>query len=194
MPNNERPDPWEAPTIDEIVARNLRSLREDMELSREGLAKRLNGSGGRRWSAWRIIDLEGARSPDRPPRPITWPEIVAISFALDVTVFEIVLPRDTETAVAVSSRVWDVPHEPPAEDGEDSQQTYRHSMGADLFSRTLFRIPAELATSDRLTEAGMRLNYEASTAEIARDYAAITRQIDDLSRRVKELDHPSEDT
>ena len=162
MSHQESTEPWGAPTIDEVVAHNLRSLREGRGLSRPGLAKQLNATSGGGWNEWRIIDLEGARSPNRPPRPITWPEIVALSFTLDVTMFEIVLPSDIESAVEISSRVWDVPTDRPRKDGKESQQTYRHSMGTDRFSMTLFRLPAELLTSDKLEKYGERYNYQQS--------------------------------
>jgi hypothetical protein len=194
MKRQKRLDPRNPPTIDEVVAHNLRKLREGLGLSRARLAKQLNATGGGGWSTWRIIDLEGARSPDRPPRPITWPEIVALSFTLDVTMFEIVLPSDIESAVNISSRVWDVPTDRPPKDGKESPQTYRHSMGTDLFSMTLFRLPAELLASDKLEESGERFNYQQSADEIARDLAKITEQVDDLAQRAKELDYPSEDT
>ncbi len=194
MTHQEPAEAWGAPTIDEIVAHNLRSLREGRGLSRARLAKQLNETGGGGWSTWRIIDLEGARSPNRPPRPITWPEIVALSFTLDVTMFEIVLPSGIESAVEISSRVWDVPTDRPPKDGKESQQTYRHSMGTDLFSMTLFRLPAELLASDKLEKSGEHYNYQRSADEIARDLAKITEQVDDLAQRAKELDYPSEDT
>ena len=108
--------------------------------------------------------------------------------------FEIVLPSDIESAVNISSRVWDVPTDRRPKDGKESQQTYRHSMGTDRFSMTLFRLPAKLLASDKLEESGERFNYQQSADEIARDIAKITEQVDDLAQRSKELEYPSEDT
>lgn len=166
MPPDVQPQTSRFPTVNDVVARNLRRIRESQGLSRKGLANQLNEVAGGSWSEWRIIDLEGARSPNKPPSPITWAEIVNLAFVLDVTVFEIVMPPDDSPgSVQISNRTWTL----LPGDSEPDAPTHTRAFGidADLFSMTLFRLSARLVRSDMLKKAGERLNYEATAAEIS---------------------------
>jgi hypothetical protein len=193
MPRGKTPQTTRFPTVNDVVASNLRTLRESRGLSRSGLVKQLNEVAGDDWTQWRIIDLEGARSPNKPPSPITWAEIVSLTFVLDVTVFEIVMPPDDSPgSVQISIRTWDML--PRALVPDTPTHTRAFGIDANLFSMTLFRLPAELVRSEMLEKAGERLNYKRTAAEIARDYAKMTELVDDLAQRVKELDDFMEET
>jgi hypothetical protein len=193
MPSGVQPQTSRFPTVDDVVARNLRRIRESHGLSRKGLAKQLNEVAGSGWTEWRIIDLEGARSPNKPPSPITWAEIVSLAFVLDVTVFEFVMPPDDSPgSVQISNRTWNLL--PGDLDPDPPTHTRAFGIDADLFSMTLFRLPAGLIRSEMLEKAGKRLDYTRTAAEIARDYAKMTELVDDLAQRVKELDDFMEET
>lgn len=90
-------------SLNETVASNLRHLREKLGLSRPALAEQLTQRTGEPWSQWRVIDLEGARSATVPPRPATWPELVALALELKVKVFDLVLPPEDGPPVNVWS-------------------------------------------------------------------------------------------
>jgi hypothetical protein len=84
----------------EVVAKNLRRLRDDREWTREDLVKVLAAAPGPDWSEWRIIDLEGART-GHPPAAARWSELVALTIAMDVTLWDLVLPVDPSENVRV---------------------------------------------------------------------------------------------
>lgn len=102
MPESGSPPPSEAPhglTVDQVVAANIRKLREARQMTRDDLAQQITDLGGEDVSRWRVIDLEGKRSPDTPPRSATWVELIQLMIVLEVDLPELVLPDD-QAAVA----------------------------------------------------------------------------------------------
>lgn len=77
----------EALSLDEIVARNVRFLRKDRDLSVRELAAKLGVSRSQ------VYDMERPR-PGREQREVKWSELVALIDALGVTLFELVLPPE----------------------------------------------------------------------------------------------------
>ena len=62
MPEPGSPPPSEAPhglTVDQVVAANIRKLREARQMTRDDLAQQITDLGGEDVSRWRVIDLEG---------------------------------------------------------------------------------------------------------------------------------------
>lgn len=78
--------------VDEFVAANVKRIREDREWSTAELADRLS------------IGRHVARDYERPrkgaeQRQFLWSEIVSLCAVLDVTIFELVLPREGHRSV-----------------------------------------------------------------------------------------------
>lgn len=90
MPNDETAP--RAQSHDEIVARNLRRIREEKKISVAELANRI-GVGKHR-----IYDFERPRA-GAAQRQFLWSEIVLLCAGLGVTIFELVLPDEGERTV-----------------------------------------------------------------------------------------------
>lgn len=135
-------------TVDEIVAVNLRALREKAGLTREQLARRVDKKATDSWTKWRILDLEGGR--DRA-RKVLWSDLILLSRALKVTIFELVLPPDDRFAVfEVVPGVFPV-------------QVPRH-----VFAKWFFGIPGEYlneASIKNMVDAARRTRSERNELE-----------------------------
>ena len=79
-------------TLDQVIASNVTRLRETKRWTMNDLADRLDVS------RHDVLAYEGRRA-DRPQRPFRWSELVALCYVLKVTLFELVLPADSETEV-----------------------------------------------------------------------------------------------
>ena len=80
------------PTPSDLVARRVRELRRERGISATRLAARCEVEGAPNLTAQVIYKLEGQRSnPDRPPRPVTVDELLALAAALDVPVSELLI-------------------------------------------------------------------------------------------------------
>jgi hypothetical protein len=187
MPSKYDPsDPTDSPWFhiqspDEVVATNIRRLRDSMNLSRVQLARKMSDLTGDEWSSWRLIDLEGARSSDQPPRPSRWHELISLALAFDVTVFELVLPQDADTRTQVSHQSTQVVLRPAT--GRTSEVGSTMAIDADRYSQVLFRLPFEIVTSDSLELARENLEYVRLAAMIEHSNDEMNKQVD----RIKQL-------
>jgi hypothetical protein len=151
-------------TPDEVVADNIRKLRDERDLSRVALARLLSDSIGTDWSRWRIIDLEGARSADQVPRPATWSEIIALAVVFDVTVFDLVLPnKDAEVVIST--------HREPFRLGEKNRSAmFLNNLSRESLAATLFRLPEKYLNVEYLKgNGGSDLGHILSLYELQRD-------------------------
>ncbi len=80
-------------TDDQIVARNIRRIREEKGLSVADLAKSI-GVGKHR-----VYDYERPRA-GAAQRQFLWSEIVLLCAGLDVTIFELVLPDEGDRTIS----------------------------------------------------------------------------------------------
>ena len=79
-------------TLDRVIASNVHRLRKEKRWTMKELADRL---GVRRHD---VLAYEGRRA-DRAQRPFRWTELVALCYALKVTLYELVFPADSDTEV-----------------------------------------------------------------------------------------------
>ena len=79
-------------TLDQVIASNVTRLREAKRWTMNDLADRLGVS------RHDVLAYEGRRA-DRPQRPFRWTELVTLCYALEVTLYELVLPADSDTEV-----------------------------------------------------------------------------------------------
>jgi transcriptional regulator with XRE-family HTH domain len=84
------------PTPDKIIAANVARFREARGWTQNDLAKRLGVN------KHLVLDYEGRRT-DREQRPFRWSELIALCYVLEVTMFELVLPADSETLIDLTS-------------------------------------------------------------------------------------------
>ena len=77
------------PTLDDVIARNMRTLREDRAWTQGELAEWLG------YSRHRVMDLEGANKRRRPR--FTWETLVALCDVLDCALWDLVLPAEGDT-------------------------------------------------------------------------------------------------
>jgi hypothetical protein len=182
--SNESDEAWHPThTIDGVVAANILRLREEHELSRAALAKRLTETTGSEWTAWRIIDLEGKRSPERPPSPVAWAELVALAVGFDVTIYELVLPADRDDFIEVATPSATS----PGPYGHTLTMSESHDLDVDEYALMLFRIPRNVLTSERLEASAKRLGYEQEVADIDRHRADIEASLTELLETFKRL-------
>jgi hypothetical protein len=175
--SSEQNETWHPThTIDGVVAANILRLREEHGLSRAALAKRLTETTGSEWTTWRIIDLEGKRSPGRPPSPVAWAELVALAVGFDVTIYELVLPADRDDFIEVATPSVTG----PGPFGHTLIVSEGHDLDVDRYALMLFRIPRKVLTSERLEASAERLGYEQEVAEIDRRRADIEASLTEL--------------
>ncbi len=79
-------------TLDQVIASNVHRLRNEKHWTRQDLADRLGVT------RHVVRDYEGRRA-GRAQRPFRWTEIVALCYVLRVTLYELVLPADSDTEV-----------------------------------------------------------------------------------------------
>lgn len=79
-------------TFDQVVAENVRRLRDDEEWSMAELAERLGKK------PHDVLAFEGQRN-DRSQRPFRWTELVELAYVFRVPLFDLVLPDDAETEI-----------------------------------------------------------------------------------------------
>ena len=104
-------------TPNQIVARNMKRLREDHGWSKKRLAERFNQRGYPNWTATMVWDAENADRPDPPddlpdstgprerrkPRRFTVDDLVALSRVLKVSVMDLLTPEAGEVIHAGST-------------------------------------------------------------------------------------------
>lgn len=164
-------------SIDDVVAKNLRRLRDDREWTREDLVKVLAAAPGPDWSEWRIIDLEGART-GHPPAAARWSELVALCMAMDVTLWDLVLPADSSEKVRVVDSVqeFEIRGKPIAQ--QSVRDIGRIQLGEHLsgFPPLLFTEEGAAAAREMLTTKGIAMHQIAERHE----------QINDLMKQIAE--------
>jgi hypothetical protein len=156
-------------TPDEIVARNLYCLRTDEEhkgansISRRRFADRLSEQSGEHWPVQRIIDIEGKRSKRRPPSPATWAELIALAIALQVPVYDLVLPGEDEDVIVAKASDIEVRE---SADGKKRTKTvsYLHPATRDEFAKLLFVLPASTLTKTMLEKHAALFDEELAGA------------------------------
>jgi len=162
-------------TTDEVVAENLRRLRDERNLTRDALAAQLTENSDDEWSRWKIVDLEGARSKKtkKPPRPATWADLVALALALEVTIFDPVLPDAGDTQVIVSHRSETEQSKFPDDDsvpeelrGKPKTRTigYNHRSDRDEMGKLLFGLPGSSLTAENLERIAAKSGYDLDDA------------------------------
>lgn len=171
-----------AMTPDEVVASRLRELvKNDRDLSTKVLAQKLG------------IGEDQARDMQRPrrgraQRAFTWLELVQLCEALDMSLFELVLPPEDVTVIGYKGEV------PP--DARGIRKTILTSMltaGRDQFARDVFQLPGgdwtpeflsgviDIIDDERTTRgAELEADVEKFTAS-ARDFQAV---VDSFERQM----------
>ena len=81
-------------TLDEVIARNVTRLRKAKEWTMPTLARKLEVT------RHDVLAYEGRRH-DRPQRPFRWSELVELCYIFGVTLYELVLPADSDSGVDV---------------------------------------------------------------------------------------------
>jgi hypothetical protein len=150
-------------TIDQVVAKNLRRLRDDRGWTREVFAKRLRLEAGIDLPTWRIVDLEGART-GHPPATVRWIELVALCITLDVTLWDLVLPVDPERKVRVARPTQEV----EARGKKLAQQSVK-DIGRYQFGGLLSGLPAIAFTEEGAATAKRALTPEGIVADQIRE-------------------------
>ena len=118
-------------TLDEVVAVNLRKLRNQARLTRDQLATRIDKKTDESWTKWRILDLEAGRNRSRK---VLWSDLVALARALKVTIFDLVLPPE-DRFVSLGDPLMDAL----------GMRLSRH-----LFGKWFFGISGESLTQERI--------------------------------------------
>ena len=80
-------------TLDQVIASNVTRLREANRWTMNDLADRLGVS------RHVVLAYEGRRADRGAQRPFRWTELVTLCYALEVTLYELVLPADSDTEV-----------------------------------------------------------------------------------------------
>ena len=143
MPGSPTPQ-----TVDQVIAANLRRLRENRGLSRRQLAELLTSLTGEKVADTRIIALEGARGPGRPLRSATWVELVQLCLALDVELYDLVLPPGGEVVqLPVVDLILDHPER------EQVKVAVDRTADREELSALIFGMPVELVDSKEAREA-----------------------------------------
>lgn len=165
--------PHERLSLDEVVAKNLRRIRDRKGWSRKKLAELAAMASADEWPEWRIIDLEGARS-GRPPSSAKWPELVTLSYVLDVTLWELVLPEPGVQAV--------VNPIPPDEYGVKVGNEY--GVSRSLLAERLSGLPARLFEDETALRDAKELLTDRNLS-----LAFILSQQEKLDREIKKFTH-----
>jgi hypothetical protein len=169
-------------SIDQVVAKNLRRLRDDREWTREDLVKALAPAPGPDWSEWRIIDLEGART-GHPPAAARWSELVALCMAMDVTLWDLVLPADSSEKVRVVDSVQEFEIR-----GKPSAQQSVRDIGRFQLGERLSGLPEIVFTEDGAREAREALTPEQITMhQIAERQEEIEKLMNLLAEKGDEI-------
>jgi len=131
-------------TLDMVTGDNIRRIRDQHRWSRTELAERLSSIIGNEVSAWRLIDLEGARSRTKPPRAVTWPELVALALAFEVPIYDLVIPAHPDAEVVIAAALPDV-DTLTRPDGTITTRSIRHvhRSGRREMLDLLFRVPGK---------------------------------------------------
>jgi hypothetical protein len=90
-------------TIDQVISRNLKKLREDRKWSRRVLAEKLTLASDRTWKLSRIVDLEGGRAR-RPPAPVQWRELVSFCMVFEVPLWSLVLTEPGSLVITAGGK------------------------------------------------------------------------------------------
>ncbi|KGH48254.1 hypothetical protein IN07_03365 [Modestobacter caceresii] len=144
--------------IEEVIGQNVRSRREELEMTQEELGRRVGGLLGREWPRQTVFTAEkGGRS-------FTAAELVAFAFVLDVSIERLFRLPLGERAIQLATGVG-LDHaalRQSAEDGGPVQQKLEE-MRQTL--RTLFDANAEAGKAQRWTDDAVRkLNEQMQDA------------------------------
>jgi transcriptional regulator with XRE-family HTH domain len=124
-------------TLDQVVARNLRRLREGRRWSRRALAEKLTMASDHEWATSRIIDLEGGRT-GKPPASVQWRELVTLCLVFGVELWDVVLPESGELVITAGGK----------KDGSGQFVGNRHVLDAFHLAEILSGMPAEVFASE----------------------------------------------
>ena len=130
-------EPREWQTLDEIIAGNVRRLRED---KKDWTITQLARALGVRRPV--VYDMEGARN-DRSQREFKWSDLVALCGVLETTLFELVLPPEGVKVAGAHPRM--IP------EGDIEAWPFR-SFGRDGLSGHLFGVGVEMLSPEVLEQ------------------------------------------
>ncbi len=164
-------DTHEPETPDQVVAANILRLRGDR--SRATLARQLSEQTGEHWPEARLIDLEGKRSPNAPPRPARWSELVALALVFEVRLAELVLPEQgTIMCVASPTLRVDLPYLPNIDDVDAVDHLY---FDRDETAAVLFGMPTEYLVNPQVAQRAA-----ANAGITGREMRALVQQVAEL--------------
>ncbi len=144
-------------TLDEVVSYNVRRLSKGFSVTE--LARRLDVGRGR------VYDMRRAR-PGKPQRQFLWTDLVALCAALDVTLFDLVLPPAEFEVVGEGAGFlvgdWEeVVAWSPAKGGADV--VIQKHVGRDGAALRLFGVPKGIAPDpEKLSQLKETMKEEIS--------------------------------
>jgi len=117
----------------------------------------------------RIVRMEGTKEgpSNQKHRSASWDELISLALALEVTLYELVLPEDDEVQVIVAkaSKVDPLPDLPDGT-ARSTEWSYAHYSDRDELSHLLFGLPGSSLTVDNLQKLAEMFHTGATEARI----------------------------
>ena len=169
------------PTINQLIASNIRRIREiDRGLTRQQLAERMTAITGEEVKPHRIIDLEGARSKSREPATAGWGDLTALAIALEVKIYDLVLPPDDQSRVQLSTVSWSETVSLP--------EPIRNEITGKVTDRTTKTVfPGVTLTRDQAAKLWFGLGSDVLTGSVMDSVAQTKGYDDDLTRWIEQI-------